>query len=112
MHKISAAMILFFFSQAVWAISCETQISNICSEGTCKQLPNAGRSWIELEGSSLKRCDTRGCDEYEAFATRSGIFHNISIGNRGYILKIDEHSNFIEVATAGLSAIIKSGSCR
>jgi hypothetical protein len=84
---------------------------SVCEEGQCRQIQNPNKSWVELEKDRMKKCDNRGCDTYPIDTARSGEFLNISIGNRGYLLKIDGSGKFVEVSTLGLIAIVKNGKC-
>ncbi len=98
-------------SQSQSIMTCVMQEFNVCEGGQCRKIQNPNRSWIELEQDKLKKCDGKSCDTYVSDVARSGEFINISIGNRGYFLKIDNNKNFVEVSTLGLLTIVKNGKC-
>ncbi len=98
-------------SQSQALMICMTQEFNVCEDGQCRQILNPNKSWIELEQDKMKKCEQKGCDTYTIETTRSGAFLNISIGNRGYLLKIDGIGKFVEISTLGLMTIVKNGKC-
>lgn len=111
---IIIALLSFFVvtkSQSQIIMTCETQTFNVCESGQCRLIQNPNKSWIELEKDKLKKCDGKSCDTYAIDAAKSGAFLNIAIGNRGYLLKIDESGKFVEVSTLGLMTIVKNGKC-
>ena len=50
-----------------------------CDRGQGSQRISPGNSYniIDLEGRLFARCDNKGCDEYPADFTQSGLFMNI-----------------------------------
>jgi len=98
-------------SQTSMAMTCKTQTMTSCDEGLCQRVQSPNQSWIELDSNTLKRCDHKGCDTYKSSVERSGEFINVSIGNKGYLLKVDGQGKFVEVATIMLNTIIKTGRC-
>lgn len=98
-------------AQSQTLMTCMTQAMSVCEEGQCRQMQNPNKSWLELEKDRMKKCDNRGCDTYPIDTARSGEFLNITIGNRGYLLKIDGSGKFVEVSTLGLISIVKNGKC-
>jgi|688.fasta_scaffold1269644_1 hypothetical protein len=98
-------------SQISQAMTCKTQTMTACDDGVCQQVQSPNQSWIDLDSNTLKRCDNKGCDTYKSSVERSGEFINVSIGNKGYLLKVDGQGKFVEVATIMLKTIIKTGRC-
>jgi hypothetical protein len=92
-------------------MTCVTQAMSACEGGQCRQIQNPNKSWVDLEPDKMKRCDNKGCDTHAIDTARSGEYLNISIGNKGYLLKIDGTGKFVEVATLGLTTIVKNGKC-
>ena len=92
-------------------MTCVTQTMSFCEGGQCRQIQNPNKSWVDLEPDKMKRCDNKGCDTHAIDTARSGEYLNISIGNKGYLLKIDGNGRFVEVATLGLTTIVKNGKC-
>jgi hypothetical protein len=77
--------------------------------------PVAANNWneIDLEKSTITRCDIKGCDTYGASISTSGIFYNISVPARGLMAKLSADGlNFVEFATLGEIAFVSFGYCR
>ena len=68
---------------------------------------------IDFDRSIYSRCDAKGCDDFDAVITRSGIFVNVALPNRGAMAKLSEDgSNFTEVVTVMTTPVISLGYCR
>jgi hypothetical protein len=88
-----------------------TKFSCDAGEG-CKPLKPAIWNVIDLERQTYSRCDTRGCDNYDARVHRSGEFIVIDVPGRGMVAKLASNfSSFLEVTTIGTSALNSFGSC-
>ncbi len=98
-------------AQSQTLMTCVTQTMSACEGGQCRQIQYPNKSWVDLEPDKMKRCDNKGCDTHVIDTARSGEYLNISIGNKGYLLKIDGNGRFVEVATLGLTTIVKNGKC-
>jgi len=105
------SMFIAINTQSQTLMTCVTQTMSACEGGQCRQIQNPNKSWVDLEPNKMKRCDNKGCDTHAIETARSGEYLNITIGNKGYLLKIDGTGKFVEVATIGLTTIVKNGKC-
>ena len=68
---------------------------------------------LDLSRQTYARCDAKGCDTYDAQYSRSGAYFVVDVPGRGLIAKIaTDMSAFLEVATAGTTALVSFGSCQ
>jgi hypothetical protein len=68
---------------------------------------------IDMSGQTYSRCDSRGCDKFDAHFSRSGAFTIIDLPGRGFTAKLAaDMSAFIEVATIGTQALVSFGACK
>lgn len=94
-----------------------------CANGICEKLEPI-TFWLlagTISSGTLSRCDSKGCDSYDAIAYQSGIFENIQPKEpRGFLFKrqlLDMSGNaanpseFVDVASIGLSTVISTGYC-
>ncbi|HEX2461760.1 MAG TPA: hypothetical protein VHJ58_16565 [Vicinamibacterales bacterium] len=81
-----------------------------CDRGQgCQRISSGGfYNIIDLERRTFARCDNKGCDEYPANFTLSGLFMNIEL-SRGAMAKLDPGMHLFEVATLWLGAWISYG---
>jgi hypothetical protein len=79
----------------------------------CQQLENTLVIRIDLDRQIYSRCDAKGCDDFQADFSNSGIFINIAMPANGLLAKLTKDgSNFTEVATLESIAFVSFGSCR
>ena len=68
---------------------------------------------LDVKNQLYSRCDLKGCDDYPARFTPSGIFIVIDVPKRGLVAKMAmDGSQFVEVVTTGINAIVSFGSCK
>ncbi len=68
---------------------------------------------IDMQKGKMSRCDTKGCDSYNAQISASGGYVNIGVPERGYMAKMSSTgSYFTEVATHADTVLLSFGSCR
>jgi hypothetical protein len=78
----------------------------------CQRIsPGSSYNIIDLESRTFARCDNKGCDEYPADFTQSGLFMNIEFSPSA-MAKLDPEMHLFEVATLWLGAWISYGTCR
>jgi hypothetical protein len=66
-----------------------------------------------MSGRTYSRCDSRGCDKFDARFSRSGVFTIIDLPGRGFTAKLAaDMSTFIEVATIETQALVSFGACK
>ena len=62
---------------------------------------------------TYSRCDAKGCDDYQAQYSSSGMFINIALPERGLLAKMAvDGSYFTEVATLATAVLVTFGSCK
>lgn len=90
---------------------CTPQRFAECSVDGCREAKPT--VWFEVDAgaATYKRCDTRGCDEYPAEVSRSGVFSVYELRGRAAAIKVSDLGMFVDVATAGVSAFVNSGTC-
>jgi hypothetical protein len=67
---------------------------------------------LDRPNKTFSRCDTKGCDSYDAIFNSSGIYTNIQPRNpSGMMIKVLGNREYIEMATIGLSTVFQNGSC-
>jgi hypothetical protein len=84
-----------------------------CDPTGCKQIKTTIWNLIDLESGRYSRCDNKGCDHYKISEKKSGIYLNIKLQGKATFAKMNsDGSNFIEVATLGVVALVSHGSCK
>jgi hypothetical protein len=101
-----------FFSSSSIAKVCIPQFVNYCEDNKCTQTDIIKDDRIIVNTSDIQLCEKSKCTTYPAEFSKSGVFTNVSIGNRGYILKIDDEGNFMQVSSIMLKILYKVGVCR
>jgi len=67
---------------------------------------------LDRPNKTFSRCDTKGCDKYNASFGSSGIYTNIQASSPiGLMVKVLGNREYIEMATIGLSSVFQNGSC-
>jgi hypothetical protein len=84
-----------------------------CDPGAgCRRIsPGSSYNRIDLEHRTFARCDNKGCEDYPANFTQSGLFINIEF-SPGAMAKLGPEMQLSEVATLWLGAWISYGTCR
>lgn len=96
------------------SLSCVATRRSVCAD-TCQPAPPAVHVSVTRDGvrGTVKRCDNRGCDTYEASVHTGGVFTNIQmLAPSGYLIKIQGDQEFVEIATLGLTVHYASGKCQ
>ena len=89
----------------------------LCDANECQEVEPKVFNLIGGSSSNptISRCDSLGCDTYEAIIDSSGEYKNIqSIEPRGFIFKMSYNTldkKFIEVTTLGLDTYVTYGYC-
>jgi hypothetical protein len=79
----------------------------------CKTVPVSVLVRLDVKNQLYSRCDLKGCDDYPARFTPSGIFIVIDVPRKGMVAKMAMNgSQFVEVVTTGINAIVSFGSCK
>lgn len=95
-------------------LRCEVQSKQVCQpKSGCNPAPMAGFNKIDLDRRTFSRCDSLGCDDYQATFTTSGIFMNIDVVGRGLSAKLNISDNsFLETASMGDAVYVSFGKCQ
>jgi hypothetical protein len=95
-------------------IRCDITTKFACSStGGCQANTLGVFNRIDLDRCKFSRCDSRGCDDYDAVIQRSGEFILIDVPGRGIFAKLStDGSEFVEVTSLGTSILASFGSCR
>jgi hypothetical protein len=95
-------------------LRCEVQSKQECQPTSgCNPAAMAVFNKIDLDRQTFSRCDSMGCDDYQATFTASGIFMNIDVVGRGLSAKLNTSDNsFLETASMGDIVYVSFGKCR
>lgn len=93
---------------------CDISMKQQCQPATgCISVPATVFNLVNVSLGTYSRCDTAGCDEYEASLSKSGIFVEIDVPGRGVLAKLDLATfKFLEVVTLTTDLVYLSwGAC-
>lgn len=91
---------------------CPTLVKEVCTSDGCESATPTITIKIDFEDSTYSRCDTRGCDTFSFLLPfPSGIFTIIEPAPGTFFKALSDGSEFVEVATAGLSVHTAHGRC-
>jgi hypothetical protein len=94
-------------------IRCDVTAKYACSPAGCQANKLGVFNLIDFDLRKFSRCDSRGCDSYDAVVQRSGEFIVIDIPGRGIFAKLSsDGSQFVEVTSLGTSILASFGQCR
>ncbi len=103
------------YEQNVGALLCAPKSKVVCGPSDCDRDTGPSKTWmrVDLNAGTYSRCDSKGCDTYDATITESGLFTIIELSGRGASMKLQSATgDFVDLATAGTSAFISHGKCR
>jgi len=95
-------------------LRCEIESKFMCSAESGCQLNKLGvYNVIDLGRLTIARCDAQGCDTYPAGIFQSGATVNISVADRGMLVKLVPSTGaFVEVVTLVGQIYASFGRCR
>ena len=95
-------------------VTCQVSAKFSCAQTGCLEARLKAWKVIDMSGQTYSRCDSRGCDKYDARFSRSGDFTVIDIPGHGVTAKLAANmSAFLEVATIGTTDVLVSfGACQ
>jgi hypothetical protein len=94
-------------------VTCTISAKYACDMSGCNPVQATVRNVVDQSRQTYARCDSRGCDTFDAHYSRSGAFIVIDVPGRGMTAKIsDEMSKFVEITTLGTLALVSFGACR
>jgi hypothetical protein len=118
----SAVMAVVAAEQSVAVpLLCRIDQKFACGSHDCGPVsPGSAYNRIEPERGTFARCDDKGCDEYPAKFTRSGLFTNIEIVP-GALAKLSyirddpfvplRDLQLLEVVTTDFAVLVSYGTC-
>lgn len=107
------AIFLFPNPASTQTVICAISTKYSCGAAGCNQTQVTVQNILDLSRQTYARCDAKGCDTYDAQYSRSGAYFVVDVPGRGLIAKIaTDMSAFLEVATAGTTALVSFGSCQ
>ncbi|CAN7198061.1 hypothetical protein [Ensifer adhaerens] len=118
MAKIAALTAFHLVMLATTGAHAQTLRCDISSKHVCEASPGcqsaklAVFNRIDLQMRTFSRCDSKGCDKYDAVFSASGAFLNIAVPEKGLMAKLDmTEGRFSEVVTLAGQVYVSFGSC-
>ena len=99
---------------AAGTLRCDIATKNFCDADHGCNVTKAGvHNLIDLTLKTFARCDSMGCDTYDAEITKSGSFSNIDVPGRGVVAKLNEiDGSFVEIVTLMTQVYVSFGKCQ
>jgi hypothetical protein len=97
-------------SADVWR--CEAFRVVVCDRTECQQSKPSVWLMLDFERQTYTRCDNKGCDQYQMTTVPSGMFVNVVYNSSSIFKATVDGSNYIEVATLGLTTYLQFRTCR
>ena len=66
---------------------------------------------LDFLHGTYSRCDQKGCDQYPMTYEASGVFTTAQPNSGAFLKVLNDGSEYMEVATLGLSTLVYFGSC-
>ena len=93
-------------------LQCTPKTRLDCVGTNCTQSKPIVYLILDRSNKTFSRCDTKGCDSYDANFGSGGIFTNIQPRNpSGMMIKVLGNREYIEMVTIGLSTVFQDGRC-
>jgi hypothetical protein len=94
-------------------LRCDVSAKFACGPSGCEPNRLGVHNIVDLEAKKFARCDSKGCDSYDAVIQRSGVYITVDVPGRGMFAKVSsDGSQFVEVVSLGTSVFASFGSCR
>lgn len=90
---------------------CTPTTTRVCSVQDCKTTRPTVRLELRPTSSQYSRCDERGCDDYDAQVSASGIYTIIEAGRATFVKVVNDGSEYVEAASLGTSIVQNFGRC-
>jgi len=76
--------------------------------------PSVNKVWATVDATAKRyqRCDSKGCDSYDAEVSASGVYTTFDLPGRGVFMKIGPEGAATEVVSLGNSVLVSQGTCR
>ena len=116
MKVFVAAAVLIVSSAPAYAkaLQCRWTEKQQCDPGRgCKAIP-PGTISVKLDPQTREysRCDSKGCDTYQANVNSSGLFKVYELPGRGVFAKVALDGQATEVVSLMNSILVSQGRCR
>lgn len=93
-------------------LKCTPKTRLDCDRTNCTQSQPVVYLILDRQNKTYSRCDTKGCDSYDAIFGSNGIYTNIQASSpTGGMIKVLGNREYIEMTTIGLDSIFQNGSC-
>jgi hypothetical protein len=94
-------------------LRCEIDARQQCQQAKgCTTAPAMGFNMVDISGNKYSRCDSQGCDTYEAISTMSGAYLSMEVSGRGMLAKLElETLRFLEIVTLAEVVYVSWGLC-
>lgn len=115
-HLLVFAFFLFLLGTSQSALAkpftCEIHSKFHCNGEACQPVAAVVWNLIDLENSTLSRCDEKGCDHYQMKIHESGLYLILDIADHGLLAKMArDGSSFVEIATHMTDSYVSHGKC-
>ena len=116
---MTVRLVLIIFSLALISgsahaetLNCTPEQKFVCSPDGCKTAPAKVRAIIDMDNQTYSRCDSLGCDQYEAEMSVSGIYLNVAVRDKSVAAKVEIPSlGYLETVSLGHAVYNSFGSC-
>lgn len=93
-------------------LNCTPKTRLDCTGTNCTQSQPVVYLILDRQKKTFSRCDTKGCNEYNASFASSGVYTNMQASSpQGMMIKVLGTREYIEIATVGLRSVFQHGSC-
>lgn len=94
-------------------MTCRWITKQQCDPGAaCRPATNKVWATADIAAKRYQRCDTNGCDTYEAAVSTAGSYTTFDLVGRGLFMKIGPNNAATEVVSLGNSILVSQGTCR
>jgi hypothetical protein len=94
-------------------LRCDVTSKFKCAESGCDKVTAGMWNIVDFPRQTISRCDSKGCDTYNAQFATSGAYINIALPANGMLAKLSSNGTmFMETATVMATAFVSFGSCR
>jgi hypothetical protein len=103
-------------SAAMWSkvgtLECRASRKDICGPHGCSD--SIPQTFVRLTpgAGSYQRCDSKGCENYKANVSYSGIWTTMSLPDNATFARLTNSLDFVEVAAMNDTLYLYRGTCR
>jgi hypothetical protein len=118
MNMFEGTLVVLVLLLATWSASasavtliCTYDHKFQCSPDGCGPVPSKVFSKLDIEAQRYSRCDSAGCDDYDATISQSGAFVVLELPGHGMFAKISDERKATEVVSLGNAVLVSFGQC-